>query len=490
MNTPAPVLGTDVPRAEGRAKVTGTARYAAEHLPPRLAHAWPVPATVASGRVTAVHDTEVLRLPGVVAVLSHENARRLATPDDPTLHVLQDPRVPHFGWYVAVVVAETLEAARAGALALRVTYETDPHDVELRPGHTGIYRPHDANGGNPTDRERGDFADAFATAPVRVDRTYRIAPLHNHPMEPHASVASWEAGRLVVHDSSQGTNAVRTALATLFGMPEEDITVHSPHVGGGFGSKGTPRPQPVLAALAALHVGRPVKLALPRRQLPAVVGHRAPTLHRVRLGAAEDGTLSALAHEIITHTSRIKEFVETGRRARPRHVHLAAQPHDPPRPAPRRPQPLLDARPRRGPRHVRARIGHGRTRRGRRDRPRRTAGPQRARRGARLGTALQQPPPRRVPAGRRGALRLAHPRPAPRRAPRGPPPARHRRRGGDVPGPRLPLDGRGHRAPRRHVRGTDQRHRHRHGCPHRPRADRRRRARRPARPRRPRPRRQ
>ncbi|WP_432160595.1 xanthine dehydrogenase family protein molybdopterin-binding subunit [Streptomyces sp. NRRL F-5630] len=310
MNTPAPVLGTDVPRAEGRAKVTGTARYAAEHRPPRLAHAWPVPATVASGRVTAVHDAEVLRMPGVVAVLSHENARRLAAPDDPTLHLLQDPRVPHFGWYVALVVAETLEAARAGALALRVTYETDPHDVGLRPGHTGIQRPQEANGGYPADRERGDFADAFAGAPVRVDRTYRIPPLHNHPMEPHASVAAWDAGRLVVHDSSQGTNAVRTALATLFGMSEEDITVHSPHVGGGFGSKGTPRPQPVLAALAALHVGRPVKLALPRRQLPAVVGHRAPTLHRLRLGAAEDGTIGALAHEVITHTSRIKEFVE------------------------------------------------------------------------------------------------------------------------------------------------------------------------------------
>ncbi|MEV0848507.1 xanthine dehydrogenase family protein molybdopterin-binding subunit [Streptomyces sp. NPDC049954] len=311
MNQPSPALGTPARRREGRAKVTGAARYAAEHTPPRCAYAWPVPATVPSGRITAVHDEEALELPGVLAVLTHHNAPRLTPADDPTLLVLQDERVPHHGWYVALVLAETLEAARAAAQAVRVSYETDPHDVELRLGHPGIYQPQDANGGHPADRERGDFATEFAEAAVRVDHTYSMLAQHNHPMEPHASVAEWdETGHLTVHDSSQGATAVRQALATLFGRSEDGVTVVAEHVGGGFGSKGTPRPQAVLAAMGARHLGRPVKLALPRRQLPEVVGHRAPTVHRVRLGAGPNGVITALAHEITTHTSRIKEFVE------------------------------------------------------------------------------------------------------------------------------------------------------------------------------------
>ncbi|OON72192.1 xanthine dehydrogenase family protein molybdopterin-binding subunit [Streptomyces tsukubensis] len=310
MNQPPSSLGTPAVRADGRAKVTGAARYAAEHTPPGCAYAWPVPATIASGRVTAVHADEALALPGVVTVLTHENAPRLTPGDEPILLVLQDACVPHSGWFVALVVADTLEAARAGARAVRVEYETDPHDVLLHAGHAGIKQPAEANGGFPADRERGDFATAFAEAQVRVDATYTMTPLHNHPMEPHAAVAHWHEGHLTVHDSSQGATAVRTALAGLFDRPEETITVISEYVGGGFGSKGTPRPQCVLAAMAAREIGRPVKLSLPRGQLPAVVGHRAPTLNRLRLGAAQDGVIAALAHEVLTYTSRIKEFVE------------------------------------------------------------------------------------------------------------------------------------------------------------------------------------
>jgi xanthine dehydrogenase YagR molybdenum-binding subunit len=298
-------------RRDAREKVTGAARYAAEHTPPGCAHACPVPATVACGRITAVHADEVLRMPGVLAVLSHENAPRLGAADDPTLLVLQDDRVPHRGWYVAVVVADTLENARAGADALRITYAPEEHDVRLSDDHPRLRTPEEVNGGQPAVRERGDFDSAFDASAVRVDATYTMTALHNHPMEPHASTVWWDGDdRLTAHDSSQGSATVRDTLAQLFGLPRADVTVVSDFVGGGFGSKGTPRPHVVLAAMAARHTGRPVKLALPRRELAAVVGHRAPTLQRVRIGAGTDGVIHALAHEVVTRTSTVTEFVE------------------------------------------------------------------------------------------------------------------------------------------------------------------------------------
>ncbi|MFG3102052.1 xanthine dehydrogenase family protein molybdopterin-binding subunit [Streptomyces sp. NPDC048182] len=304
------VLGAPAERREGREKVTGTARYAAEHELPHRAHAWPVPAAIARGRVTGVDAAPALALPGVLAVLTPENAPRLGDPDDPVLAVLQNPGVPHRGWFVALVVGESLEAARAGAAAVRVAYEAQDFDVTLTPTHPDAYVPESANGGYPAVLEQGDPDGALAAAPVRLDAEYRVPPLHNHPMEPHASTASWDGDRLTVYSSSQGTTAARAELARMFRIPPEHVTVRAEHVGGGFGSKGTPRPDIVLAAMAARHTGRPVTLALPRRFLPAVVGHRAPTLHRLSLGAQADGRLTSLVHEVTTHTSRVKEFVE------------------------------------------------------------------------------------------------------------------------------------------------------------------------------------
>ncbi|MFI8215429.1 xanthine dehydrogenase family protein molybdopterin-binding subunit [Streptomyces sp. NPDC085932] len=303
-------IGAPAERREGREKVGGTARYAAEFPLPGRAQAWPVPAAVARGRVSGIDPAAALAVPGVLDVLTHENAPRLAEPDDATLAVLQSPRVPHRGWFVALVVAETLEAARAGAAAVRVEYEAEQHDVVLGTSHPGLYVPEKANAGQPAVREQGDADGAFQDSAARVDVVYRVPALHNHPMEPHASTARWEDGRLLVHTSSQGAHTVRAVLAGLFELPEESIVVTAEHVGGGFGSKGTPRPDVVLAAMAARHTGRPVTVAFPRRCLPAVVGHRAPTLHRLRLGADADGRLSSLTHEVTTHTSRIKEFVE------------------------------------------------------------------------------------------------------------------------------------------------------------------------------------
>lgn len=175
------VLGAPVERREGREKVTGTARYAAEYPQPGRAQAWPIPATVVRGRVTGVDTAAALALPGVLAVLTHENAPRLGAPDDPTLAVLQGPHVPHRGWFVGLVVAESLEAARAGAAAVRITYETEPHDVALTASHSGAYVPDSANGGFPAVTEHGDPDGAFAASATRVDVAYTVPPLHNHP---------------------------------------------------------------------------------------------------------------------------------------------------------------------------------------------------------------------------------------------------------------------------------------------------------------------
>ncbi len=317
--TPGPAdgtaLGTPAERCEGRDKVTGAARYAAECRPSSgaaRAYAWPVPAAIGRGRVLHVDDRAALDQPGALAVLTSESAPRLGDAGDPTLAVLQDDRVPHRGWYVALAVAETLEAARAVAAEVRVDYESAPHDVTLTTGHPDSYVPELAIGGSPGVRERGEPDAAFADAPVRVDAAYRVPPEHNHPMEPHAATAEWHGERLTVYDSSQGASTVATMLGALFGLPKDHITVVSRHVGGGFGSKGTPRPHVVLAVMAARHTGRPVTLALPRRQLPCVVGHRAPTLHRVQLGAGHDGRLTSIVHEVTTYTSRVKESVEQG----------------------------------------------------------------------------------------------------------------------------------------------------------------------------------
>ncbi|GAB2605936.1 xanthine dehydrogenase family protein molybdopterin-binding subunit [Streptomyces capparidis] len=297
-------LGDPVVRLEGRAKVTGAARYAAEYTPDDCAYAWPVPATVAKGAVTAVHTGRALAEPGALAVLTHENAPRLGDAGDATLAVLQSPRVAHRGQYVALAVADTLAAARAAAAAVRVEYAAEPHDVVLETDHPRLADVADAG------RERGDFDAGYAAAQVRIDAVYTVPALHNHPMEPHATTAWWESGALTVYDSNQGSTPVRQALAALFRIPPDRVTVHAEHVGGGFGAKGTPRPQVVLAAMAAQEVNRPVKLALPRNQLAAVTGYRAATVQRIRLGADTEGHLAAFGHDVETYRSTVSDWVE------------------------------------------------------------------------------------------------------------------------------------------------------------------------------------
>ncbi|MFN8203879.1 MAG: xanthine dehydrogenase family protein molybdopterin-binding subunit [Solirubrobacteraceae bacterium] len=302
--------GLPLARVEARAKVTGAARYALERRLDAMAYGWIVTATVARGRIAAIDTAAARAAPDVIAVLTHDNAPRLPTPGDRELWVLQEPRVAYRGQAIGVVVAESLEAAREAAALVRADYDAEPHDVILERDHPKLYRPEVVNPSLPTDTELGDFDGAFAAAAVRVDATYSTPAFHNNAMEPHSTLAVWDGDGLTLYDSSQGAPSARPPLARALGLPEERVRVVAEHVGGGFGSKGTPRPQAVLAALAAQAVGRPVKLAVTRQQMFALTGYRTPTIQRLRLGAGTDGRLVAIGHDVQEQTSTVREFAE------------------------------------------------------------------------------------------------------------------------------------------------------------------------------------
>jgi xanthine dehydrogenase YagR molybdenum-binding subunit len=303
-------LGAALTRIEGREKVMGRALYAYEHDVEGAVYAWIVQATVAKGAVSAVDGAEARRLPGVLAVLSHENAPDLGEVEERELAVLQSPRVAYRGQIVALAIAETLEAAREAAGLVRVAYAGEAHDVELRADHPKLYTPEKVNPNFPSETAEGDVDAALAQAPILVDETYTTPAEHNNPMEPHATVAVWGGGDLTLYDSTQGAPRARDTIAGVLGLAPERVRVISPHVGGGFGSKGTPRPTAIAAALAAMHVERPVKLAATRQQMFSLTGYRTPTIQRVRLGADAEGRLVAIDHTAFEQTSTMKEFAE------------------------------------------------------------------------------------------------------------------------------------------------------------------------------------
>jgi xanthine dehydrogenase YagR molybdenum-binding subunit len=303
-------VGTSLSRVDGRVKVTGQAQYAFEQPIEGVAYAVPVPATIAAGEIDAIDPEPALALPGVLGVIAHHNAPRLGETADGELLLFQHDTVHYRGQIVAAVVAETLEQAREAAARVRIDYAPRDHDVELHTTHPRLYKPDKVNPSFPTDTAQGDAEKALQSAEVTIDRTYATAPIHNNAMEPHATLAVWEDGDLLIHDSIQGTYGARRILAEVFELDPKRVRVVAQHVGGGFGSKGTPRPQSVLAAIAAKLVDRPVKVALTRQQMFASVGYRTPTIQRVRLGATGDGTLTAIAHEAFEQTSTVREFAE------------------------------------------------------------------------------------------------------------------------------------------------------------------------------------
>ncbi|ANP51544.1 xanthine dehydrogenase YagR molybdenum-binding subunit [Streptomyces griseochromogenes] len=312
--TPTPSVGIAHTRVEGRDKVTGAARYAGEIPFADLAHGWLVLSTVARGRIRSIETATVLAMPGVLGVLDHRNALRLETDyaglmgskPDPTCAVFQHDRVPHLGWPVALVVAETSEQAREAAEALVVHYEQEPHDVDFTGERPDAY-PLDSH--VPAVTEKGDLDAELAASAVVVDAEYTTPEEHHSPMEPHAATARWDGGRLDVVDSNQGATWVVGELASLFSLDPGSVRVRSEHVGGGFGSKGV-RAHQVAAVMAATVLRRPVRVVLTRRQMFSLAGYRSPTAQRVRLGADADGRLRALEHRSLSLTSTVHEFIE------------------------------------------------------------------------------------------------------------------------------------------------------------------------------------
>jgi xanthine dehydrogenase YagR molybdenum-binding subunit len=307
----SPSIGAPMNRVDGRLKVTGGARYAAEYPLPNIAHAVIITSTIAKGRVKQIDASSLGESMGVLAVLTPQNAPRLAG-DAPTMRrptLLQDDVVHYNGQPIGLVVADTFEHAMAAAQMVTVRYETQTPLLDI---NTAPKNPPETVKplGGPRTTKRGDVAAGLASAAMRVDETY-TTPIENHnAMEVHSTTASWDGDQLTLYESTQGISSVRTAVAKAFGLAPDHVRVVSFFTGGGFGSKGGPWSHEVLAAMAARTVKRPVKLVLTRRQMFGPVGGRPHTIQHLTLGAMKDGTLTAVRHASISNTSTLEDWVE------------------------------------------------------------------------------------------------------------------------------------------------------------------------------------
>lgn len=305
------IIGAAVPRIDGPLKTSGSARYSLDYDFPGLVHAVAVQSTIGKGRIRSLDASAAQKMPGVVAVLHHGNLqnvfRTFPHQQDGSMAESRPPfddeKIYYWGQYIALVVAETLEQARAAAAAIRVEYDAESPDVrtDLNADFSGPRTP---------SWRRGDPDQALASAPVVVDETYSTPVETHNPMEMHGTVAVWDGENFTLYDSSQGVVGFRTVMSEVLGIPRENLRIISRFVGSGFGGKLSPWPQATLAAAAARQLKRPVKLSVDRRMMFSNVGHRPRTQQRIRLGATQDGKLTAIRHDFLTETSQLDDFVE------------------------------------------------------------------------------------------------------------------------------------------------------------------------------------
>lgn len=321
-------VGKSMNRVDGRLKVTGGARYAAEFPTENLAHAVVVESTIARGRITKIDTSAAEKSPGVLAVITHLNAPKLGqssgnrntsgeqavegggNPFTKPILVLQDTTITFYGQHIGVVIAETLEQAKYAADLVKVTYAKETPVVSLEKNLARAYKPEKLLIPLEPDSGRGDINQGLKEADVQVDETYSTPVEHHNPMESSATIAVWQGDRLTLYDASQNVNGVQTTVANTLRIPPQNIQVISHYVGGGFGCKYPAKSHNILAAIAAQRVKRPVKLVLTRQQMFTSVGCRPHSLQRIRLGAKKDGKLTAVAHEITTQTDIAREFIE------------------------------------------------------------------------------------------------------------------------------------------------------------------------------------
>jgi xanthine dehydrogenase YagR molybdenum-binding subunit len=314
-------IGQPLDRIDGPAKVMGHASYAGDFAPQpaALCHAVLVQSTIARGRLTRIDAREAESMPGVLLVLTHQNAPALPQkgraavkpPAGREMSLLQDDAVRYNGEPIGVVVADTVEHAAEAAARVRIAYAREGAELDFARAKSSAYKPKSGGGaGGPPDKTWGEGAKAMEGAEVRLAATYTTPMEHHNPMEPHATVAAWEGPKLTLWDSTQYVSGVKETVSKTLGMSAEDVHVISPYVGGGFGCKGSVWSHVVLAAMAARKVGRPVKLVLERPQMWGPVGGRPRTEQKIELGATKGGKLVAVRHDVISHSSRFEEFVE------------------------------------------------------------------------------------------------------------------------------------------------------------------------------------
>ncbi|HEY0848964.1 MAG TPA: xanthine dehydrogenase family protein molybdopterin-binding subunit [Bradyrhizobium sp.] len=308
----ASYVGTATSRVDGRAKVTGEAKYAGEFNVVGLVHGYVVESTIPKGRIARIDTSSALRIAGVVDVLTHDNRPPMADKDDAykddvapekgsPYRPLYDDRILFTGQPVALVLAEDWEIARIAASQVRIEYQKEPHVTDL---HSERARSFAIDG---TEKPRGDAGKTFASAAVRLEAEYVIPTEHHNPMELFASTAIWEDGQLTVYDKTQGVQNVQQYLCKVFELQPGAIRVMSPYMGGGFGAGLRPQYQVVLAVLGAQALKRPVRVMLTRAQMYAV-GYRPASIERLALGASSGGTLQSMQHDCTAVTSQFEEF--------------------------------------------------------------------------------------------------------------------------------------------------------------------------------------
>jgi xanthine dehydrogenase YagR molybdenum-binding subunit len=308
----ATYIGSATSRVDGKAKVTGEARYAGDFNVPGLVHGYVIESTIPKGRIVRIDTSGALGVDGVIDVLTHQNRPPMADKDNAykdevapeegsPYRPLYDEKIYFTGQPLALVLAEDWEAARVAASLVRIEYHKEPHVTDL---HAERARAFAIDG---PEKPRGDAAKAFASAAVRHAAEYCIPTEHHNPMELFASTAIWEDGRLTVYDKTQGVQNVQQYLCGVFKMKPDAVRVMSPYMGGGFGAGLRPQYQVVLAVLGAQALKRPVRVMLTRAQMYAL-GYRPASIERLALGASREGTLESMQHEAIAVTSRFEEF--------------------------------------------------------------------------------------------------------------------------------------------------------------------------------------
>ncbi|MCU6452769.1 xanthine dehydrogenase family protein molybdopterin-binding subunit [Sphingomonas sp. A2-49] len=292
------VIGKPTDRIDGKFKTTGTAPYAYERhdVAPDAAYGYIVGAGIAKGRIAGMDLGAARAAPGVLTIVTADTAGPLVKGDFNTAKLLGGPAIDHYHQAIALVVAETFEQARAAAALIRVDYARDKGRFDLDTALKTAPLKAGDDKAPPVDRV-GNFEQAFAAAPVKLDAQYHTPDQSHAMMEPHASTASWTGGKLTLWTSNQMIAWGKGDVAKTLGLPKEDVRLISPYIGGGFGGKLFVRADAILAALGARQAGRPVKVALQRPLMINNTTHRPATRQRIRLGAGRDGRITAIAHE-------------------------------------------------------------------------------------------------------------------------------------------------------------------------------------------------